>query len=61
MTTKNQQAQADVTALIKARNTLLWVVTREEVRVERALTEAAGAASYEVVFWDCVQGFTMNG
>jgi hypothetical protein len=57
MTTKNQQASADVTALLRARNTLLWIVTREEKRVEAAIIEAARAASYETVLWDCAQGF----
>ena len=54
--TKNQQTQADVAALLRARNTLLWITTREEVRVERALSEAAAGVSYEVRFWDCAQG-----
>jgi hypothetical protein len=56
--TKSQQTNADITALLRARNTLLWVVSSEEVRVERAVAEAAGAASYETVFWDCDTGFT---
>lgn len=56
--TRGAKAQADVTALLKARNTVLWVTTLEEVRVERALVEAAAAATYRVVFWDCVDGIT---
>jgi SpoVK/Ycf46/Vps4 family AAA+-type ATPase len=58
MTTKSQQTNADFTALLRARNTLFWFVSAEELRVERAIVEAAGAAKYEVVFWDCDQGFT---
>lgn len=58
MLTKNQQTQADVAALLRARNTLLWVTTREEVRVERALTEAAAGVAYETRFWDCATGLT---
>jgi hypothetical protein len=38
---------ADITALLKARNTLLWIVSGEESRVESALLDAAGAATYE--------------
>lgn len=53
-----QKVNDDITALLRARNTLLWVVTREEVRVERALTEAAAKASYMVRFWDCANGIS---
>jgi hypothetical protein len=43
MTTLSRGArvQADIAALLCSRHSLLWVVTREEARVERALTEAA--------------------
>lgn len=58
MPTKNQLMSADLTALLRARNTLLWVQTREELRVERAIVEAAGAAKYEVRFWDVEKGIT---
>jgi hypothetical protein len=46
MKTKSQEVAADVAALLRARNPLLWIVTREEARVERYLIEAAGAAGY---------------
>jgi AAA+ superfamily predicted ATPase len=55
---RNQQTNADITALLKARNTLLWIVTREEVRVERAIRKDAGAASMDMVCWDCADGLT---
>jgi AAA+ superfamily predicted ATPase len=55
---RNKQTRADITALLRARNTLLWIVTREETRVERALTEASAEAGYETTLWDCAQGFT---
>jgi hypothetical protein len=58
--TRGQRVNGDVTALLKARHTLLWVVTREEARVERALIESAGAAKYEVRFWDCASGITAS-
>lgn len=52
------QVNADITALLKARHTLLWITSREEVRVERALVEACGAAKFPVRFWDCATGIT---
>ncbi|MBM4063961.1 MAG: hypothetical protein FJ265_23115, partial [Planctomycetes bacterium] len=55
---KGARMQADLTALLRARHSLLWLLTREEVRVERMLTEAANAAGYVVQFWDCVAGIT---
>jgi hypothetical protein len=55
---RNAQTNADITALLRARNTLIWIVTREECRVERAIVEAAAAAKYESIFWDCADGFT---
>ena len=57
-TTRSQRMNKDIAALLKARHTLLWVVTQEEVRVERALVDAAGAAGYVTQFWDCVAGLT---
>jgi hypothetical protein len=60
MEVKSTQTAAaeDVSALLRARNALLWIVTREEARVERYLVEAAAAAGYEPLFWDVVQGTT---
>lgn len=58
MTTKSQVSAADVTALMRARNPLLWIVTREEGRTERYLIEAAAAASYVPRCWDVAQGVT---
>jgi AAA+ superfamily predicted ATPase len=48
----------DITALLKARNTLLLVRSDDEMRVERALVGAAAAAKYETRFWDCDRGIT---
>jgi AAA+ superfamily predicted ATPase len=50
------RAAADVSALLRARNSLLWIVTREEARVERALFEAAAGAHYVARTWDVAQG-----
>jgi len=62
MATKSQEVAADIAALLRARNALLWVVTREEARVERYLFEAAIAAQYVPLTWDCGQGVAdMNG
>lgn len=54
--TRDQQVAADITALLRARNPLLWIVTREEARVEKYLFEAAAAAKYILRTWDCAQG-----
>lgn len=54
--TKSQAVAADVIALLRARNPLLWIVTREEGRVERYLFEAAIAARYVPRTWDIAQG-----
>lgn len=57
-TTKGGAAAADVAALLRARNPLIWITTREEARVERLLMESAAAAQYEPRFWDCATGIT---
>lgn len=54
--TRSQEVAADVSALLRARNPLLWVVTREEARAERHLAEAAAAAGYVPRTWDVAQG-----
>jgi hypothetical protein len=46
----------DLVTLLKARNVLIWIVSREEVRAERIIMGAAGAAKYPVRTWDCVNG-----
>lgn len=48
----------DVTGLLRARNTLLWIVSREEARVEKAIVESAGAAKMQTRFWDCATGLS---
>jgi SpoVK/Ycf46/Vps4 family AAA+-type ATPase len=61
-TTKSQEIATDVAALLRARNPLLWVVTREEARVERYLFEAAAAAGYIAKTWDVASGIAeMDG
>jgi AAA+ superfamily predicted ATPase len=56
--TRGQTVAADVSALLRARNPLLWVVTREEARVEALLIEASASAGYVPRMWDSAQGFT---
>ena len=54
--TKSETIANDVAALLRACNPLLWVVTREEERVERYLFGAAAAAGYVPYTWDVGQG-----
>lgn len=49
---------AEVATLLRSRNSLLWIVTKEEARVERLLMEAAQAAQYDPRFWDCATGIS---
>jgi len=59
--TKGQAAAADVAALLRARNPLLWIVTREESRAEALLFEAAASANYVAHTWDVAQGRGIGG
>lgn len=54
--TRSQEVAADVAALTRARNPLIWVVTREEARVEGYLMQAAGSAGYIPRTWDVAGG-----
>jgi hypothetical protein len=58
MKTKSQIAAEDVASMLRARFPLLWVITREEARVEGHLFEAASSANYVTRFWDIAQGVT---
>lgn len=53
---RGQKTQRDITALLKAGNTLLWVVTREEYRIEGAVKEAGANADYPMHVWDVAAG-----
>jgi AAA+ superfamily predicted ATPase len=55
---KSQQTATDISSLLRARNPLILVITREEARVEGFLAEAAAAAGYKTLFWDIAQGVT---
>lgn len=52
------KAAQDVSALLRARNPLFWIVSREEPRVLRSLFEASAAASYELIVWNCATGMS---
>ena len=54
--TKGQTLAGDIAALLRARNPILWVVSREEARVEALLFEASKAAGYLPYTWDIAQG-----
>src|SRR5258708_28658962 len=56
--TAGRRAASDVAALLKAKNCLIWVVTREEARTERLLFEACASANYSPVCWDVGAGLT---
>lgn len=55
---KGQKTATDISSLLRARNPLIWVITREEARVEGFLAEASAAAGYKPLFWDIAQGIT---
>lgn len=59
--TAGARAAADVAGLLKARNALIWIVTREEERVKRHLIDACAIAGYSPVLWDCADGVTQYG
>src|SRR2546430_12336064 len=52
------RAASEIASLLRARNPLIWITTKEEARAERLLMEAATAAQYEPRFWDCASGIT---
>jgi ATPase family associated with various cellular activities (AAA)/AAA+ lid domain len=54
--TRSEIEAANVTALLRSRTPLLWIVTREEARVEGFLFAACLAAGYIPRTWDVAQG-----
>lgn len=54
--TKTTKSIADVAAMARSRHPLIWITTREEARVERALIEVAKELEYEPRTWDAAQG-----
>jgi ATPase family protein associated with various cellular activities (AAA)/AAA+ lid domain-containing protein len=62
MKTRSEIVAAEIVAKLRARTPVMWIVTKEEARVERYLFEAAAAASFVPYFWDIAAGVTdING
>jgi len=53
---KSKMMAADLAALLRARNALIWISTREEARVEGYIFEAAASAGYAARTWDVAAG-----
>lgn len=51
-----ESAVRDLAALVRSRHSLVWLVSREELRAERLVSEAAASAEYAVRYWDCATG-----
>lgn len=58
--TKSGKVRADISALLRARNTFLCLTTGEELRAERASIDAAADALFSVFLWDCTTGITRS-
>ena len=54
--TPSQLTNVEITAYLRGKRPVLWIVTTEELRVERACQEAAAAAKFPCLFWDCASG-----
>lgn len=54
--TRSQKLAADVAALFRSRNPVIWIATREEARVEGFIAQAAASAGYKPMIWDVDQG-----
>lgn len=58
--TRSARVNADLVNLLRSRHTLLWLTTREEQRVERAITTACAEAKLVTACWDCATGVTFG-
>ena len=58
--TRAQRVNQEITERLRARHTLLWIVAPvpEHPRVERAIVDAAAAARFPCLFWDCSTGLS---
>jgi hypothetical protein len=62
MNANTKQTASDVANHLRARQSLIWIVTSEESRVERYLLEACDVAKYIPRTWDAGNGLlTMKG
>lgn len=57
---RSAKVNAEITALLRARVSLLWISSREEDRVSSALMNAL-PSNMKIRFWDCVSGLTEYG
>jgi SpoVK/Ycf46/Vps4 family AAA+-type ATPase len=55
--TRGAKCNADISALLRARNTCLWLVSKS-YSAERGCFEAAASAGSEIRFWDFANGIT---
>lgn len=56
------EVMADLSASVRARTPIIWVVSREETRVKPLIFDAVATAGYEGRFWSITKGFTfLNG
>jgi hypothetical protein len=53
---KSAAITGDINALLRARVAILWIVTREEARVENYLIQACQNAGHIPFTWDCASG-----
>lgn len=51
-----EDIKRDIASLIKSKHSILWIVSNEEARVERALSDVAQGVSMEPLFWDAAYG-----
>jgi ATP-dependent 26S proteasome regulatory subunit len=58
--TRSEKVVDDITAMIKTRTPILWVVTTEEARAERYLAVAADTAKYGFRTWDVATGIALD-
>lgn len=61
MPTRSEVVATEVANLLRARNPLLWIVTREEQRVEGYIDSAAASAGYATRKWDTAAGCDVGG
>ena len=54
--TRGAQVAAEITALLKARNTCLWVTSTEETRAKECAFEGAAGATMQTRLHDCQRG-----
>ena len=55
---RSKNIQNEISVLLRARNSFLWMQSTEEIRAERVIVEAAASANYTVEFWDCATGIS---